>query len=294
MRLRILTTILLSITIWLPLAAQTPVEERLDRIEARIDTLLSYHRGIDTGGPLEDVLRDDGNLRWGIRGHTGMILDKEFFVVNHHNNWKVPYWVAYYLSSGNLAGNQGRTDNFRADPQLPLGNRSELADYRGSGWDRGHNAPAAAFKRSREAMSTTFLLSNMSPQTPALNRRIWRILEEEVRDLVLAEGEAWVVTGNLFLNADSQFVPPEDFIGNGHVAVPTHCFKAILSSSEDGSYSMFAFLLPNQRSRIRGEPGDFMISVDRLEEISGFDFFPDLPDDVENVLERQIADVWPL
>jgi endonuclease G len=224
----------------------------------------------------------------------GTVLDKGFFVVNHNDNWKIPFWVAYYLSTANLQGNQTRTDDFRADPQLALGLRGELSDYRHSGYDRGHNAPAADFKRGREAMSTTFLLSNMCPQTPALNRRIWAHLEEEVRDLVQADGEAWVVTGNLFLTTDSQFVPPSEFIGTDRVAVPTHCFKAILASRDDGTYVTYAFLMPNQRTTVAGDPKDYIISVDRLEEISGYDFFPDLPDDVENVIEARVADVWPL
>ncbi len=274
--------------------AQDTTEERLDRIEAKLDTLLSYHQGITSASEPGTILRDDSNLRWGIAGHSGSVLDKGYFVINHNNGWKIPYWVAYYLSESNLQGGQSRTNDFRADPQLSIGQRSELADYRNSGYDRGHNAPAAAFKRNREAMSTTFLLSNMTPQSPSLNRRIWKNLESEVRDLVGAHGEAWVVTGNLFLSSDSTFVAPTDFIGNGNVAVPTHCFKAILSTRDDGSFDMFAFLLPNLRDQIPGIPSDYVISVDRLEEISGYDFFPDLPDDIENALERQIADVWPL
>lgn len=91
-------------------------------------------------------------------------------------------------------------------------------------------------------MSTTFLLSNMSPQTAKLNQRIWKKLEEQVRDLVIANGEAWIITGNVFLSSDSQFVSPSEFIGPNSVAVPTHCFKAILSCDDTGEFSMFAFL----------------------------------------------------
>lgn len=275
-----------------PVICQETLEQKLQRIEAKIDSLLAFHRRqIENVQPYE-IIRDSLNVLWGIAGARGTILNKEYFFINHNDDWKIPYWVAYYLSSSNLQGTARRTNDFRPDPQLSIGSRSELEDYRHSGYDRGHNAPAAAFKRSRDAMSTTFFLSNMSPQTPRLNRNIWRILEEQVRDMVMEEGEAWIVTGNVFLDPDSQFVDPSEFIGSNNVAVPTHCFKAILSTNENGIFSMYAFMLPNQREYIPGTPADYLITVDRLEQITGYDFFPDLDDDIENRLES-IPSIWP-
>jgi len=278
----------------LPLAAhpQETVEERLDRIEAKLDSLLSYYRQ-ESDSTVGDIIDDSLNLLWGIKSPIGTLLDKEYFVINHNNSWKIPYWTAYYLSVSNLSGNQSRTDDFRADPQLPQESRAELDDYKYSGYDRGHNAPAAAFKRNREAMSRTFLLSNMSPQKPNLNRRIWKDLEEEVRDLVQADGEAWVITGNIFMTPDSQSIDAFGFIGAHNVAIPTHCFKAILSTNESGNYSMYAFLIPNQQESISGEPSDYIISIDKLEQITGYDFFPKLDDSIETRLEAAPADVWP-
>lgn len=148
-------------------------------------------------------------------------------MVNHYDEWKMLYWVAYFLSASNPQGEATGTDNVRVDPQLAPDSRSESADYRYSGYDRGHNAPAAAFRRSGAAMSTTFFLSNMSPQTPRLNRNIRRILEQEVRRTVNTEGERWIITGNLSLDSDSNFVDPPDSIGGNNVGVPTHCFKEI-------------------------------------------------------------------
>ncbi|PWB76075.1 DNA/RNA endonuclease [candidate division GN15 bacterium] len=274
--------------------AQESVNQKLDRIDAKLDTLLAIHRSTSTiltsSG---DTLRDTLNLIFGIVSPKGTILDKRYFTINHNDEWKEPYWVAYHLSANDLQGTSTRADDFRPDPQLPAGSRSELADYRGSGYDRGHNAPAADFKRSDEAMSTSFLLSNMSPQTPQLNRRIWERLESQVRQMVNAAGEAWIVTGNLFLTADSQKTTPKSKIGPDSVAVPTHCFKAILSKHQDGSYRMYAFLLPNLPEAIPGEPVNYILAVDRLEAITGYDFFPDLAGEVEAELESRKADVWP-
>jgi len=272
---------------------QDPIDQRLDRIEAKLDTVLSYHRGQAEIDETEGILRDDSNLFWGIAGRQGTVLDKDYFVVNHCDEWKIPYWVAYFLSASNLQGDAARTNDFRPDPQLPTDSRSELADYRYSGYDRGHNAPAAAYKRSRAAMSTTFLLSNMSPQTPRLKRNIWRILEQEVRQTVNTEGEGWIITGNVSLDSDSNFVDPPDSIGGNNVGVPTHCFKAILIRGDNQNYFMYAFLLPNQRDHIPGVTADYMLTVDRLEEITGYDFFPLLDDQIEDDLENLMPGIWP-
>lgn len=274
--------------------AQDSVNQKLDRIEAKLDTLLAIHRNqADVSVSSGDTLRDTSNLRWGIVGTRGTILDKRFFVINHNDSWREPYWVAYRLTAQDLQGTVTRRDDFRPDQQLPPGSRSELSDYRGSGYDRGHNAPAADFKRSDEAMSTTFLLSNMSPQRPQLNRQIWERLESQARQMVSASGEAWIVTGNLFMTPDSQSTNPGTTIGANQVAVPTHCFKAIVARHQDGTFRMYAFLLPNFPHAIPGKPADYLLSVDRLEQITGYDFFPDLPDAVEGPLEAHAADVWP-
>ena len=230
----------------------------------------------------------------GIAGPIRTLLDKQFFVINYSGEWKIPHWVAYHLSDSALQGDTRRTNDFRVDSELPLEIRSKLSDYRGSGYDRGHNAPAAAFKRSRDAMSTTFFLSNISPQTPSLNRRIWRILEEQVREVTQREGQAWIVTGNTFMSVDSQLIEPILFIGLDSVAVPTHCFKAILTFNEDGGFAAYGFLIPNETSRISGVPRDYQIAVDRLEEVTGIDFFPLLEDDIEEQIERiRLEEYWP-
>lgn len=288
--------ILLVLGVYVPAICQETVEERLERLETKLDSVLTLLRAQVERVPAYETISDTLNLLYGITSARGTILNKGYFVINHNDDWKIPYWVGYYLSSSNLQGNTIRTNDFRPDPQLTIGYRSELKDYRNSGYDRGHNAPAAAFKRSRDAMSTTFLLSNMSPQTPKLNRYIWKKLEEQVRNLVLEEGEAWLVTGNVFLNSDSQFICPREFIGPGNernVAVPTHCFKVILSTDENGNFSMYAFIFPNQRDNIRGTPADYLITVDRLEEITGYDFFPGLNDNIEINLESLIPSTWP-
>jgi endonuclease G len=96
------------------------------------------------------------------------------------------------------------------------------------------------------------------------------------------------------MRADSQLEKPSEFIGKGRVAVPTHCFKAILTQKEDGTYDMYSFLIMNQPEKIPGPPDKYKLTVDRLEQITGFDFFPKLDDSLENSLERKIPDDLPV
>ena len=103
------------------------------------------------------------------------------YTLSYNEKHEQASWVAYELTAGELRGTIARTDNFKADASVTTGSAS-LADYRGSGFDRGHLAPAADMKWSREVMSESFFMSNMSPQEPGFNRGIWKKLEGKVRD----------------------------------------------------------------------------------------------------------------
>ncbi|MDA2937082.1 DNA/RNA non-specific endonuclease [Acidobacteria bacterium AH-259-A15] len=264
--------------------AQSDIEQRLERLEAKIDRLLAFHE-----------LDREHTQNWRFLSQTcdGRLLNKQFFVICHNDEWKIPYWVGYYLSKENLTGSVRRTNDFRPDPELQSSERAELTDYRNSGYDRGHMAPAAAFKRSRTAMSTTFLLSNMAPQTATLNRRIWRLLEEDVREVAREIGDVWIFTGNLFRDSDGNPTEPSKLIGENEVAVPTHCFKVILLKTATDQWQMFGFIMPNQRESIPGPLTDYQVTIDRIEEASGLDFFAELPDLLENDLESK-RPPWPV
>lgn len=287
----LLFCVCLLISVGAAVAQQPTVDQRLERLEQRVDEL--YRRlGTKPEGPPEQA--GNINLKFGNPGCDGTLLIKQFYVICHKNDWKIPGWVTYHLSAEDLKGNAGRTDDFRPDAELPEGQRSELADYRNTGFDRGHMAPAADFRRSRIAVSESFLLSNMTPQTPNLNRRTWKNLEDEVRSLARAHGNIWVFTGSLFLDADSRPTQPAEHIGANHVAVPTHFYKAILCEHSEGNYEMFAFIMPNQRAVLSGTSNDYIVTVDTVEKLAGLDFFAALPDDEENHLEAMKATNWPV
>jgi endonuclease G len=282
-----------------PLAAQTPtLEQRVARLEQQVHELRGLH-GLDsvpaptaeTAMPAE--LRGNANLLWGFPGGRGTILVKQHFVILHDDQRKLPVWVTYRLTRGDLQGTQTRTEDFRPDPALPAGHRSELADYAHSGYDRGHMAPAGDFTRSQAAMSETFLLSNMAPQRPRLNRVIWEHLEGQVRSLVRDRCDIWIFTGALYLDSLARPVQPTPFIGPDSVAVPTHFYKVILCQHADGVRETFAFVLPNSLDPIRGEPRDYLVTVDSVQRLSGLEFFAGLPKDERSRLLALLDTAWP-
>ncbi len=145
------------------------------------------------------------------------------YAVVYSPRTKTPLYAAEYLTADRIRAARGtdREDNFREDSDLPPSERSTLRDYRGSGFDRGHVAPSGDMSNAR-SQAESFLLSNMIPQHPDNNRMIWCTIESTVRDLVMRDGDAYVVTGPLFIG--SRFTA----IGNG-VVVPTHVYKAVWS-----------------------------------------------------------------
>ncbi len=210
--------------------------------------------------------------------HTG-------FVLKYSEEHEQAEWVAYLLTLSEVeAEDFQRTDNFRVDPQISTGSAT-LDGYRGSGYDRGHFAPAGDFRWSSSAMSDTFFLSNMSPQSPSFNRGVWKKLENRVRTWALENDEIYVVTGPVL--ADGPF----ETIGPNEVAVPKRYYKVILDYKEP-EIKAIAFILPNKRST--EALSSFAVTIDEVERITGLDFFHLLPDDIEELLESSLNRVlWP-
>ena len=146
-------------------------------------------------------------------------------------------------------------------------------------------APAEDFDRSAAAMRASFLLSNMAPQVPGMNRGRWAQLEAAVRDLVANCLSAWIFTGPVFVCSD-----PIEVIGDNAVAVPTHFYKVVLCDDGDPSKEMFASVMPNISPLSPGlDP--YAASVDFVEELTGLDFFDQLAAPEETELEA-IVGVW--
>jgi len=201
--------------------------------------------------------------------HTGYCL-------SYDENFKLAKWVAYELTQAETQGTFPRKDKFKPDP-LIFNNSASLEDYKKSGYDRGHLAPAADMKWSAEAMQESFYLSNMSPQNKSFNRGIWNSLEDKVREYAKHNQQIKVVTGPILQNG----LP---VIGPNRVSIPRYFYKALLDYSQP-SIKAIAFIMKNEDSNL--PLSHFVVSIDSLEKLSGIDFFPLLPDVDENRLEKE-------
>jgi endonuclease G len=179
-----------------------------------------------------------------------------------------------------LNGTEERTNNFRFDPDVSTGSAS-LSNYKGSGFDRGHLAPAGDMKVSHVAMSESFYMSNMSPQTPSFNRGGWKRLESLVRQWANIEGDIYIVTGGILSSNIGH-------IGSSSVTIPKYYYKIIYSPKNK---KMIGFKMPNEK--ISDNLKEYVVKVDVIEAATQIDFFPQLEDGLENELESNInIGVW--
>ncbi|MDD5529054.1 MAG: DNA/RNA non-specific endonuclease [bacterium] len=202
--------------------------------------------------------------------HTG-------YTLKYVEKYEQPEWVAYKLTAEMTKGTCKRTDNFRPDSMVKTGS-AEPSDYKNSGYDRGHLAPAGDMKWSEKAMSESFYMSNMSPQKPDFNRGVWEKLEEQVRQWAKDNQEIYVVSGPIL----SKNLPT---IGKNKVAVPSYFYKVILDSKEP-EIKGIGFVLPNQSST--NPLTTYAVTIDSVETLTGIDFFPAIPDTLENTIESSI------
>ena len=167
---------------------------------------------------------------------------------------RIPRLVVEVLTPAKLQGTVSREDDFRADVRLPLNARVDLNDYRGSGYDRGHLAPAADFKYSATAMSNSFLLSNIAPQEPSFNQQAWNGLEDATRACAKQTGKLTVLTGTLGKSGSLN--------GRGRVTIPASFFK-MWADGQD--YRLW--VMPNVAiNKLTGQQyGQYEVSIKELQ-----------------------------
>ncbi|MDE6491386.1 MAG: DNA/RNA non-specific endonuclease [Muribaculaceae bacterium] len=188
----------------------------------------------------------------------------------------IPNWVGWELTREKASGTEPRADRFMRDDNVR--GCASPEDYRGSGYDRGHMAPAADMKWDVKAMRKSFLLTNVCPQDHALNAGSWKKLEEKCRMWAMADSVIYIVAGPVLTDTI------DEYIGESGVAVPKRFFKVIASPYADPPRGI-GFIMPN--GRVPGGMQASAMSIDDVEAITGHDFFSELPDDVEAVVESQ-------
>jgi len=214
------------------------------------------------------------------------LMQRPQFALAYNRDTGIPNWVSWHLAPQDL-GEAERSNNFRPDPDLPAGWYAVTPDdYTGSGYDRGHMTPSADRTVSQVDNEATFFMTNIIPQAPNNNRGPWAALENDARQLVRQGNEIYIVSGG-----DGEL----GFIGEGRVRVPAATWKAMLIlpvgdddlNRIDANTQVIAVRIPNDNALVPEGTDwqDFQVSVDEIEQLTGYDLFSALAEDVQAALE---------
>jgi endonuclease G, mitochondrial len=205
---------------------------------------------------------------------TGSIIKHQYYTLSYSENEEQAEWVAYELKKSELGHSNFKRPYFIDDPMVKTGSAS-WRNYIHSGYDRGHLCPAGDRRFSKNAFEETFYTSNIAPQKNDFNSGIWNRLELKVRYWAAKYNGLYIVTGGV-LKGDLKS------IGKEQVAVPNYFYKILLNKTAQG-YKTIAFLVPHNDSE--KTLNNFVVPIDQIEKMTGIDFFPNLPDSIENQLE---------
>ncbi len=206
------------------------------------------------------------------------LIIRKAYVTSYNKDTRCPNWVGWMLTREHTEGTLKRANDFHEDEEVPVP-RATSADYKGSGWTRGHMCPAGDNKWDRQAMYESFSFVNMCPQNANLNNGLWNSMEMDCRKWAKIYGEIYIICGPLFYNQE------HETIGENKVAVPEAFFKVILILNPEPK--SFGFIAKNTDG---GKKSDiYYHSIDEMERITGYDFFSALDDEIEDEVE---AEAW--
>lgn len=200
-------------------------------------------------------------------------IEYKGFNLSFNTQFRIPNYVVYELTLQESKGDESRAKSFAKDENVDR--CPEPYEYTRSGYDRGHMAPAADMKWDYDAMHNSFYMTNICPQKHSLNSGGWKRLEEKIRDWVVKDSAFIIVTGPILTEN-------METIGDG-IAVPTKFFKAILAPFSNPQKAI-GFIYKNEGGQKKIK--DQAVSIDEIEQQTGLDLFFNLPDDIENKLEK--------
>lgn len=211
--------------------------------------------------------------RYGVPAADKVLFNRHY-VLGYSYYFRQAKWALEIVDSDEVG--LERADNFRSDYRIPSDFRADLIDYRKSGFDRGHLVSSANQRETELQNSETFLLSNMCPQAPEFNRRLWKELEGKVRELNERKSilETYVISGPVFFfDKTVKCIGSKDRNG---VSLPVaHAyFKSILTENKRGYLHMWSFLMKNEK--LDGELADYLIPTKKLEKIAGIELWENL------------------
>lgn len=224
------------------------------------------------------------------------LIDLPQYTVSYSNSRGIPNWVSWHLDDSWI-GDAERSKYFKRNKNLP----TEWApvstnNYRNSGFDRGHNCPSADRTSTAEDNESTFLMTNIVPQAPNHNQRVWKALEDYSRQLVEEGNELYIVMGNYGQGGEGRNGFAET-ISDGRVTVPQYIWKTVvvLPPGDDdvsriaADTRVITVLIENVNISFENW-GEYRVSIDEIEDATGFDLLSRLPLAIQDVVEAVVDD----
>ena len=242
---------------------------------SKSDLARRYHKGYDS-----EELNKASDYTLPLKGVSELILQRKGYIASYNCYTKEPNWVAWHLKEEHLSDMIKRPGNaWHEDLQVPCP-RATNADYKKSGWSRGHMCPAGDNKWDKEAMYDTFLYSNVCPQHPRLNSGDWNEIEIACRRWARKYHDVYIICGPIFFRKEHQT------IGANRIMVPDAFFKVIICLN--GTPKGIGFICRNTEGNRKKDL--YVNSISQVERITGTTFFPNLPADVSFMVKDK-ADI---
>jgi endonuclease G len=206
-------------------------------------------------------------------GSREQVVKHMMYSLSYNEGYELPSWAAYQLTPEQAKATGTFKEKYVEDPLVTTGSAS-VKDYRDAGFIMGQLVPPEDMFTSQQAVEETFLTSNTVPQKPSFNKYVWKNIEKLIREWAKEGNTLYIATGPVLKDA------PFGTFGPNKISIPTRYYKTVLDVTGERA---IGFMI---RSNVAtGAPKSFALPVDELEKITGIDFFPELPDDLEQKVE---------
>lgn len=225
-----------------------------------------------------------------LKDRPEQILKRKGYTVSYNSETKNPNWVAWHLTKSHTYGDHQRKNEVFTEDTDVKAPRATDRDYYNSRYDRGHMCPAGDNKWDKQAMMESFLFTNVCPQNHGLNKYEWNNLEIACREWAKTYGAVDIVCGPIYSSGAERFRVGKDSqssqktIGRNKVWVPDAFFKVVLC--RQGKPKAIGFIYRNEG--VKQYVDEAVCSVDKVEALTGIDFFPSLDDKIERAVEAEV------
>lgn len=251
-------------------------EEILQSVKNRVQSVEKNKQSVDDGSTATPTDWQSVGLPKANITLTEQVLERTGYVASYNADNRIPNWVMWQLTADHASGPYKR-DGVKFTPDSEVSNSPTTYDYQRTGYDRGHMCPSADNRWSAQAQQDCFLMTNICPQNHNLNTGDWSEMETQCRRWAERYGEIFIICGPVLFRSEHKKIARS-------IVVPEAFFKVVYCPSRQKA---IGFIYRNEAGN--RPKGDYVNSVDEVERITGLDFFPNLPKEIQDPLEASAS-----